>query len=380
MVKLNLNKAYGLFFNKSDDKKDEKIELNIKHAQFNNLLASEIREESLEGRQYEVYPAVMLREAVVNGNFVDSSDLISASWNGVPVTVNHPTVDGEEVSANSPKVLAKFQVGRVFNASMDGDKLKAEVWIDVKKADERFPELRDHLKKNNCEVSTGYFAKDIPNEGEYKGSAHKVQHTDIKPDHFALLPDDVGACSFENGCGIRANSLESFFNKAISKIKGDDKESKLDVKVNIGSEVVNALKTLQSDLEEFLTKGEDRMTEKVKNNCEGLSAEDKADIKFLREQVSEQKAKLKTQAVEKLGMDEKQLETFSIEQLSILVNASKDDAADKKVKKNKDDKKSADYSGRSNATKKTDDEVEDDCSDLIPLSVNSLFAKEKETK
>lgn len=373
MINLNLNKVYSLIFNKSDDKKESKTKLNLKHDQVNNLVASDIRKETFDNKEFHVYPVVMIKHTVVNGSLVELDDLIAESWNGVPVTVAHPTMNGENVSANHPEVLTKFEVGRIFNASIDGDKLKAEVWIDVEKANSKFPELLSQMQTTDMEVSTGYFALDVPNMGSFDNKAHKNQHKDIKPDHLALLPDDVGACSFEDGCGIRANGLQAIFNKAMDKIKGNDQKEVVEI-------VVNSLKALQADIEEILKEGKTNMTEKVKTNCEGLSQEEKEDLAFLRNQIKTQKAGLVTQAAKKLGVEEDTLESWSLEQLDTVVNSKakeikETDETTKETKTNKEDSKKKDYSGRPNAKNKT--ETDEDYSDMVPFTMQSLVKKDQ---
>ena len=163
--------------------------------------------------------------------------------------------------------------------------------VTIDEANSKFPELLNQMKTTDMEVSTGYFAIDVPNEGTFDNKTHKNQHKDIKPDHLALLPNDTGACSFEDGCGIRANqenTVSIVFKKAMDKIKGNDKENNKEV-VEI---VVNSLKALQTDIENILKEGKESMTEKVKTNCEGLTKEEKEDVAFLRNQIKEQKTKL----------------------------------------------------------------------------------------
>ena len=101
-----------------------------------------IRSEVYEGRSHIVVPVVMMVEGVHNGSqgpllhLAEDLGRFPESWDGIPVTIQHPTVDGENVSANSPKILAAEKVGRIFNTHMDEDKLKAEVWLDEKRLQE----------------------------------------------------------------------------------------------------------------------------------------------------------------------------------------------------------------------------------------------------
>jgi hypothetical protein len=185
-------------------------------------LSGDLRRATYEGREILVVPVVMLRQTVVHGANADApalvplDELMAESWNGVPVTVGHPNDQGAFASANSPAILSKWKIGRIFNAKLDGDKLKAEAWVDIVRANKVKPGLIAALESGKpMDVSTGYFSRHDATPGEFNGRAYSVQHRDIKPDHLALLPDENGACSWQDGCGVRANTG----NPAMSKIK-----------------------------------------------------------------------------------------------------------------------------------------------------------------
>jgi len=164
------------------------------------------RIEMFRGRRHLVVPVVMLKETVVNGALVKADALVAEAWNGVPVTVSHPTDKGQAVSANSPKTLEKWQVGTIFNAKVEEGKLKAEAWVDIDLADSLAPGLVKALRSGAAmDVSTGYFTTAQKNAGEYEGRPYTEVHSELKPDHLALLPDEEGACSWKDGCGVRAN-------------------------------------------------------------------------------------------------------------------------------------------------------------------------------
>lgn len=168
------------------------------------------RREVFMGADHLVVPVVMLRETVVNGSLVTKDQLLPAAWNGTPVTINHPMSGGTTITANSPKVLEKWSIGTIFNCSMKGDKLVGEAWINIALANDKFPGLVDRLEAGNppMDVSTGYFPTVNDRKGVHNGKPYVRVHTELKPDHLALLPDDVGACSWQDGCGVRANSQQ----------------------------------------------------------------------------------------------------------------------------------------------------------------------------
>ena len=65
------------------------------------------REAILNGREYIVVPVTMMVEGVHQGSqgsllhTAEELGKIPESWNGIPVTVGHPAVEGKFVSANS---------------------------------------------------------------------------------------------------------------------------------------------------------------------------------------------------------------------------------------------------------------------------------------
>ena len=171
-----------------------------------------IRSERLQGRNHIVVPVVMMVEGVHSGNqgpiFHSAAELgrIPESWNGIPVVINHPAVGGESVSANSPEIINSGAVGRVFNTRMDGDKLRAEVWLDEENLRQVSTDALTYIREGQpLEVSIGAFNDEDGIPGEWKGEQYNASAKNIRPDHLALLPGGTGACSWEDGCGIRAN-------------------------------------------------------------------------------------------------------------------------------------------------------------------------------
>ena len=172
----------------------------------------EIREETINHIDYLIVPVVMMVEGVHNGSkgpmLHKSSELAKSAtaWNGMPVVIHHPQDgEGNYISANSPDVI-NYAVGKVFNARMDGDKLRADVYLEEQKLLAMSPEAHQSIKeKKPLDVSVGVFSSEVIQEGEWNGETYKAIATNHRPDHLALLPGDVGACSWSDGCGIRVN-------------------------------------------------------------------------------------------------------------------------------------------------------------------------------
>ncbi len=178
----------------------------------------EIRTEMHNGAKHLVVPVVMMREGVHNGSggsslhYADELGRVPGSWNGIPVIINHPQEGNNFVSANSPKWI-ETAVGRVFNTFMDGDKLRGEAWLDEDKLKATSMEAFSHImQKRPVDVSVGVFTDNEPEEGEWNGEHYTYIAHNHRPDHLALLPGGVGACSWQDGCGIRVNSSNNNLN------------------------------------------------------------------------------------------------------------------------------------------------------------------------
>ncbi len=170
-----------------------------------------VREETLDGKKHLVVPVVMMVEGVHSGSagpiLHTAAELAkwTEAWDGIPVTISHPEAEGTNVSANSPEVLDASSVGRIFNTVYD-DGLKAEAWIDYEKISAKSTEALYAIEAMEpLEVSIGVFTDSEDTEGEWKGETYDSIAYNYRPDHLALLPGDEGACSWNDGCGIRAN-------------------------------------------------------------------------------------------------------------------------------------------------------------------------------
>lgn len=162
-----------------------------------------------------VVPVVMMVEGVHNGSLgpiyhpIEELAKYPESWNGIPVVVYHPEKDGEPVSANSPEVIDAMTVGRVYNTSVDGKKLKAEVWFDEEKLNKVSTNtLNDVNDSRQIEVSLGMYADYEVEEGEWNGETYQMIAYNHRPDHLAILPDQIGACSCADGCGLGVNNMD----------------------------------------------------------------------------------------------------------------------------------------------------------------------------
>lgn len=172
-----------------------------------------VRNETLEGRPYLAVPMVMIKEGVLNGSdgpiLYTSEELakVPQVWNTKPVVVQHPTLNGKSLSACDPDVLEKYRVGMIMNTSWDGQRLKAEAWLEPSRLEAVDSRVLNAVQKGEMmEVSTGLFSEIEPKPGVFKGRQYKGVVRNLRPDHLAILPDSIGACSIADGAGLMRNS------------------------------------------------------------------------------------------------------------------------------------------------------------------------------
>ena len=201
-----------------------------------NVEKNEIQYKEYMGRQHLIAPVVLLVEGVHNAFFYPAEELekFPASWNGVPLPIFHPEDEsnGMPVSCTDPEVMEKMVIGNLWNVIYDEAtrKLKGEIWIDIDRAKmidkSIIPALESGYK---MEVSTGLWADHFMEPGEWNGEEYVGILKNYRPDHLALLPGAVGACSWEDGCGIRANKR-----KEESKIVTNKRKVRIKVANNLG--------------------------------------------------------------------------------------------------------------------------------------------------
>lgn len=171
-----------------------------------------IRAETHQGRAHIVVPVIMMVEGVHAGShgpllhLAEDLGRFTAAWNGIPVVIGHPEDEGGYISANSPDVIDQEKVGTIFNTHMQDGKLKAEAWLDIDKVEAMSPQAMTHIREGKpLEVSVGVFTDEESVTGKWGDETYEAIARNHRPDHLALLPGGIGACNWEDGCGIRVN-------------------------------------------------------------------------------------------------------------------------------------------------------------------------------
>lgn len=185
-----------------------------------NLANTPIRHDTLHGKAYTVAPMVMITEGVHNGSggaLLYTANEIKKTvqaWNHKPIVVYHPSMDGKGISACDPTVLNQQQVGIVLHSKWSNGKLRAEAWIENGLAEKVDARVLTALETNQMmEVSTGLFTETHGDGGKWNDEEYIGEAVNHQPDHLALLPDQIGACSIADGAGLlQMNEAASAYN------------------------------------------------------------------------------------------------------------------------------------------------------------------------
>lgn len=181
-------------------------------------LVGKTRRATLNGRDYIVAPLSLIVTGVLNGSkgalFYPSDEIGKdpQRWNHTPIVVYHPVVNGQNVSARDPDVLDKSGIGIVMKSYVKNGKLRAEGWFDVDATRRIHPGILANLEAGRpIELSTGLFTTNetAPLGSNYRGASYDYIARDYVPDHLAILPDQIGACSINDGCGVLVNKEQT---------------------------------------------------------------------------------------------------------------------------------------------------------------------------
>lgn len=177
---------------------------------------SEIRTEVVEGVEFTVLPSKTLPPNIVmNGILYDEMDVEAniGTLDGSPVTMSHPVINGRFADAYEPISQAKFGLGGAFNKvrgkAGDGSWI-VEKYIPTEQLQntERGKNLAEAIKsKQPIHTSTGVYLTKIPEIGtNAAGQNYRSRAKIDKFNHDAILLNEVGAATPEQGVGIFVNS------------------------------------------------------------------------------------------------------------------------------------------------------------------------------
>jgi hypothetical protein len=199
-------------------------ERSTEHLTF-NVATGKVRVVKQGGRTFFVAPMTTIVPGVLPGSkgplYYPPEEVANSvkAWDGMPIVVYHPTgSNGQHLSARDPNVLSSQGVGFLRNSRFDG-KLRHEGWFDAERTKQVDVRVYDALKNGRpLELSTGLYTENYlaPEYSQYQGRSYTHVAKNYVPDHLAVLPDQVGACSIADGCGVLVNAQHK------SKLSVDD--------------------------------------------------------------------------------------------------------------------------------------------------------------
>lgn len=183
------------------------------HSLITNL--GRIKYTFIDGKEYIVAPMTTIVPGVLNGSkgaLYYPPDEIKRNvreWDNIPITVYHPDVAGRHASASEPGVMERQGIGFLAKSEYKG-KLVHEGYFDIERTKIVDNRILEALETGQAiELSTGLFTENEPAipGANYNGKGYDYIARNYKPDHLAILPDQIGACSILDGCGVLVNSF-----------------------------------------------------------------------------------------------------------------------------------------------------------------------------
>jgi hypothetical protein len=160
-------------------------------------------------KDYLIVSGIPLKEQVMNTYLMPAEEIARSvkGWNGTAISIDHPHLNDGSVNVPDPDVAI---IGRFYHARSEnnGRRMSGEYWIDLAEA-EKYKEgkvIVEAIRANKVlETSTGYYADDEETPGLFEGKQYQTIHRNLLPDHIAILPKAIGACSVRDGCGVNRN-------------------------------------------------------------------------------------------------------------------------------------------------------------------------------
>lgn len=172
--------------------------------------SSDIRREDYNGREHIVVKSYTLPDNVVmNGGLYPKEEVDKhyTELEGTLAPLSHPEKDGEFISATTAEAINSFHIGAWNrNVKREGDRITLEKWVDVQYAmntegGRRFIEAVESGETIHTSV-----AAFVRPEKAAQGRPYEWVARIVRFDHDAILLDEVGAATPEQGVGINVNA------------------------------------------------------------------------------------------------------------------------------------------------------------------------------
>ncbi|MCX8542075.1 DUF2213 domain-containing protein [Klebsiella variicola] len=182
--------------------------------------ASNITTETIDGKPHIVVRGItpVVDDIVMNRKLYPAAE-IEKAYNTLernPMPLGHPKVDGKHVSARDVRAVNEYHVGAwLQNVSHEGGKVTGDMYVNRQYAESsekgkrlinRLDEMIAGTNSEPIHISTGLLYSGIAANGESKGKKYNEIATNMMFDHVAVLLDEPGAGTPEEGVGIFVNA------------------------------------------------------------------------------------------------------------------------------------------------------------------------------
>jgi len=182
--------------------------------------ASNISTETINGRDHIIVRGItpVVDDIVMNRKLYPAAE-IAKSYKTLernPMPLGHPKLDGKHISARDVQAVNQYHVGAwLQNVNHSGGKVTGDMYVDRRYAEASdngkrlLARLDDMAAGNNSEpihISTGLTYSGIVANGDSKGKKYDEIATNMDFDHVAVLLDEPGAGTPNDGVGIFVNS------------------------------------------------------------------------------------------------------------------------------------------------------------------------------
>ncbi|EJP6420328.1 DUF2213 domain-containing protein [Enterobacter hormaechei] len=196
------------------------MQLSSIHVKSLAINASNISTTTINGQEhYVIRGAVPIVDDIVMNGGLYPAEEINNSYQTMErklMPLGHPMVNGKYVSANDPQAVNDYYAGAwAQNVSKASDKVVMDVYVNKAVAETKpdgkrlIQRLDDMITGNNAEpihVSTGLLLNKEQKAGESKGKKHSWVAHNMQFDHIAILLDEPGAGTPEEGVGMFVNA------------------------------------------------------------------------------------------------------------------------------------------------------------------------------
>ncbi len=196
------------------------MKLSSIHVKSLAINASNISTTTINGQEHYVIRGAVpiVDDIVMNGGLYPAEEINNSyqTMEGKLMPLPHPMVDGKYVSANDPRAINTYHVGAwAQNVSKSGDQVVMDVYInkavaetkpDGKRLINRLDEMIAGTNTDPIHLSTGLLTNKEKKSGESKGKKHSWIARNMQFDHIAILLDEPGAGTPEEGIGMFVNA------------------------------------------------------------------------------------------------------------------------------------------------------------------------------